>query len=609
MPAPDSWSHENQSGNDDEQDSTLRYPAIRNLSRTGTLEQDSLADPFTQPDTKRSTIASMKTPQDPNIHEDNSVDANAHGAVELAAVQEVPQATRPLPTLQDVSEVTKPLPAVQDAPEITKPLLTVHDIPDVTKPLPAHNVQEITKPLAIVQDAPEVTKPLPAMPGDVPDTPRPKHEWASVRTPSGSKPLKRGTALLLIAFLAVIVLHTFAQGPSFFLGSQGWASVINGPGATDNANILKNIDSHLQNPQSGTKTAKKAQLSPQQYINLIVSKMTLDQKLGQMMIVQFTGSTYSLSISTMISQYNVGAVLVFSANGNIVSKSQLTSLIKQMKDASTTLPLAVAIDQEGGTVDRLASLDGPRPAEATLGASNDPTRARQAGAQDAKDLTTYGFNLNLAPVVDVTNVYNSQLYDRTYGNTPGLVTKMAAAYLQGLQQSGKVVGTLKHFPGLGDVGTDPHLGIPYLNRSKADLERIDWAPYRALIRQGNVHAIMVTHEIVSALDKTEPSSLSPKIIQGILRNDLGFQGVVMTDSLTMDALTAYASESQAAVLSVEAGADLLMGAASPQDVASMIQGLKQAINAGTLTQQRIDESVRRLLMMKYAMGLLPIPQN
>jgi beta-N-acetylhexosaminidase len=119
----------------------------------------------------------------------------------------------------------------------------------------------------------------------------------------------------------------------------------------------------------------------------------------------------------------------------------------------------------------------------------------------------------------------------------------------------------------------------------------------------------VTHEIVSALDKTEPSSLSPKIVQGILRDDLGFQGVVMTDSLTMDALTAYASESQAAVLSVEAGADLLMGAASPQDVASMIQALKQAINAGTLSEQRIDESVQRLLMMKYAMGFLPIPQN
>src|SRR5207248_7325730 len=129
-----------------------------------------------------------------------------------------------------------------------------------------------------------------------------------------------------------------------------------------------------------------------------------------------------------------------------------------------------------------------------------PTKAMQAGEQDARDLSYYGINLNLAPVVDVTNVYNSQLYLRTFGNNPTIVTKMADAYLHGLQQSGKVLGTLKHFPGLGDVSADPHSGVPHLTRSLSDLERIDWTPYRTLIQQGDVHAIMVTHEIVSAID-------------------------------------------------------------------------------------------------------------
>jgi beta-N-acetylhexosaminidase len=280
-----------------------------------------------------------------------------------------------------------------------------------------------------------------------------------------------------------------------------------------------------------------------------------------------------------------------------------------MKSGSATIPLAVAIDQEGGPVDRLVNLDGPRPSAATIGATNDPKQARQDGMQDAKDLASYGFNLNLAPVVDVTNVYNAQMDGRTFGDTPAQVTKMAGAYLQGLQKSGKVIGTLKHFPGLGDVATDPHLAIPQVTRSKSDLEAIDWAPYRALIKSGNVHAIMVTHEIIQALDTTEPSSLSPKIIQGILRKELGFQGVIMTDSLTMDALTAYATMSQAAVLSIEAGSDLLMGASSPDDVASMFQSIKQAMSSGAITQQRINESVHRILMMKYAMGLLPIPKN
>ncbi len=273
------------------------------------------------------------------------------------------------------------------------------------------------------------------------------------------------------------------------------------------------------------------------------------------------------------------------------------------------LPLAIAIDQEGGTVDRLKSLDGPRPSATAIGTTNDPHRALEAGVQDATDLSYYGINLNLAPVVDVNNVYNPQLYLRTYGNNPMIVTKMAGAYLQGLQQSGKVLGTLKHFPGLGDVATDPHVSVPYLSRTKGDLETIDWAPYRSLIRQGNVYAVMVTHEIVRAIDSSKPSSLSKKVVTGILRDELGFQGVIMTDSLTMEGITAYYSPGQAAALAIEAGSDLLMGASTPAGVATMIEGIKQDINAGNISIQRIDDSVRRILLLKYQMGLIQIPNN
>ncbi|HXR66928.1 MAG TPA: glycoside hydrolase family 3 N-terminal domain-containing protein, partial [Ktedonobacteraceae bacterium] len=219
--------------------------------------------------------------------------------------------------------------------------------------------------------------------------------------------------------------------------------------------------------------------------------------------------------------------------------------------------------------------------------------------------TSYGFNLNLAPVVDVTNVYNPQLYDRTYGNNPAIVTSMAGAYLQGLQKSGKVLGTLKHFPGLGDVSVDPHFRPPDLARSLNDLNKIDWAPYSNLIKQGNVYAIMVTHEYVKALDTTEPSSLSPKVV-GVLRNQMHFQGVIMTDSLTMDSISNYYSYGQAAAMAVEAGEDLLMGASSPNDLAQMLNGIKQAVTSGTISQQRIDDSVRRILLLKYEMGLIHV---
>lgn len=422
--------------------------------------------------------------------------------------------------------------------------------------------------------------------------------------PPAHRGLTRSTAVLLIALLSILVLHSATLGPTQFIGAQGWASVLDGS-STGNTNLLTNVSKQLHRPKQG---AAQTAMTPQQYVALITSQMTLDQKLGQMMLVQFVGPNYSADLNTMITQYNIGAVLIFTANGNVESKPQLTDLIHQMQ-SNSSLPLAVSIDQEGGTVDRLANLDGPRPAAATIGATNNPNVAKAEGIQDAQDLASYGINLNLAPVVDVTNVYNPQMYDRTFGDNPTLVTQMASAYLQGLQQSGKVIGTLKHFPGLGDVGVDPHVGVPQLTRPLDQLEQVDWMPYRTLIQQGNVHAIMVTHELVTAVDGNVPSSLSYKLITGILRQQFGFQGVIMTDSLTMDSITAYYTEAQAAALAVEAGDDLLMGAASPSDVVAMISGIKQAIDDGTISQQRIDASVERILMLKYEMGLLSLPRN
>ncbi len=416
----------------------------------------------------------------------------------------------------------------------------------------------------------------------------------------------RRQAVLFIALLCILVFNATNLGFTQFIGPQGWAYILAGPD-NSNDNVLNKIKQQLHaTPSPGTTATASTQMTPQQYINLIVQNMTLDQKVGQMMLVQFVGPEYSYDISTMISQYDIGAVLLFTANNNIISKPQLTGLIQQMQKNSA-VPLIVAIDQEGGLVDRLAKLDGPRPSETTIGATNDPNRARQEGEQDAQDLASYGFNLNLAPVVDVNSVYNPQLYMRTYGNNPELVTRMASAYLQGLQQSGKVLGALKHFPGLGDVSTDPHLGLPRLTRPLNQLDAIDWAPYRTLIAQGNVHAVLVTHEIVQAVDPTTISSLSYKVVTGILRNRLGFQGVIITDSLTMEGISAYYTEAQAAVMAIQAGDDLLMGAATPSDVAAMVEGIKQAVNDGQISQQRIDDSVRRILMLKYQMGLLALP--
>jgi beta-N-acetylhexosaminidase len=407
----------------------------------------------------------------------------------------------------------------------------------------------------------------------------------------------RSMAFLLITLLCMILLQTLPQGSQQIFGSQGWAYTLGGPGAPKT-----NLLSHVSNQMQTTTT-------PQQYINTIIQNMTLDQKLGQMMLVQFVGADFSLDLNTMISQYNVGSVLLLTGNHNIVSKGQLTSLTRQIQHNST-LPMIISLDQEGGAVDRLVDLDGPRPSAAQITARGDPTQATMAGKQDAQDLSQYGINLQLAPVVDVGTPYSQLQRDgRTFGQNADTVTRMAGAYLQGLQKSGKVLGTLKHFPGLGSSTVDPHRGLPFLYHTQEQLDQIDWAPYRNLIKRGLVHAIMVTHEVVTAIDNNTPASLSSRIVTGVLRDQMGFQGVIMTDSLTMEGVSAYYSTKQAAVLAVEAGSDIIMGADTPATVATMLQGIREAINTGEIKTQRIDQSVYRILMMKYQMGLLTLPKK
>jgi beta-N-acetylhexosaminidase len=219
-----------------------------------------------------------------------------------------------------------------------------------------------------------------------------------------------------------------------------------------------------------------------------------------------------------------------------------------------------------------------------------------------------GFNLNLAPVVDVGKE-NPQIGDRSFSADPTRVAQMAAAYLEGLQASGTVTACLKHYPGLGITNVDPHYGMPILNRSKDDWEKMDLEPYRQLLAYDAVRAIMVTHEMIPAVDPQLPSSLSPAVLEGVLRQELGYDGVVITDSLYMGALNQRWSIEQATVLAVKAGADMLFGpVGGPYHMQLTIGVLKQAIADGQLSRERIDTSARRILAIKIRMGLIAMPK-
>jgi beta-N-acetylhexosaminidase len=328
--------------------------------------------------------------------------------------------------------------------------------------------------------------------------------------------------------------------------------------------------------------------------------MTLDQKLGQLFLIETVWTNYNADTDNMVSGMHAGAMIIY--NQNMTSEGQLKDYIAAIQ-AHADLPMLISTDEEGGVVNRLLPFDGYMPAAQEIAATGDPGRARALGQTMAHDLLALGINTDLAPVVDVRTDSNAIEYTRLYGNDPTTVDSYAGAFLQGVQQAG-VVGTLKHWPGIGSVTQDPHETLPTITRSRSQLESTDFAAFRNLLAD-QPGMIMVTHVIVSAIDPTLPATLSPAVVNGVLRGELGYNGVVMTDSLYMKGISDRYSLGEAAVLSIMAGDDLLEGAWDTGSMQDMIGAIKGAIADGRISLARIDQSVHRILALKARYSLLP----
>jgi beta-N-acetylhexosaminidase len=339
----------------------------------------------------------------------------------------------------------------------------------------------------------------------------------------------------------------------------------------------------------------------------IMAGMSLDQKLGQLLIVEYLGNDQQNSgLQYMVSQQYVGGLLYQFVNHNFdAPDNTIASLaaFSRQTQQEAEIPLVIGTDQEGGQVNRLQTFHGPLPSAQTMAESGSPQYVYDQGAQAAKWLAQLGINTDLAPVVDVQTVNPPILQDRMFGSTPQAVETYAGAFLNGLQKNG-IVGTLKHFPGLGAISSDPHAGLPTVNRSLSELNDIDLAPYKTLIAQDNPAMVMATDVLMPAIDPTLPAELSPKAIDGLLRGTLGYQGVVITDGLYMDGISDTWTLSQAAVLAVIAGVDLVEGEYTVSQVAAVVTGLKQALQSGSLTMARVNQSVERILLMKVERGII-----
>ncbi|MEJ2710221.1 MAG: glycoside hydrolase family 3 N-terminal domain-containing protein [Anaerolineales bacterium] len=340
----------------------------------------------------------------------------------------------------------------------------------------------------------------------------------------------------------------------------------------------------------------------------LLQRMTPQEKVGQLFVLHFDGTTVGPTLDQLLQECHPGGLVLFGPN--IASEAQLHQLIQQTqtiaRQASAGIPLLIVLDQEGWPVVRLDGIATTFPSQMAIAATGDPEMARQAGQATGQELGALGVNMNLAPVLDVnTNPDNPVIGLRSFGSDPALVAQFGVAMAQGLQESG-LLATGKHFPGHGSTWQDSHLVLPRIDKSLAELHAVELKPFQAAIQSG-IGAIMAGHLLVPAIDPAYPTSLSPAALNDLLRGELGFQGLIATDSMTMQALTQNYGAQEAARLAVQAGADLLMFGNDPgADPASQIdicRALQDRFQQEDQFAQSVEMSVERILKNKFELGL------
>jgi beta-N-acetylhexosaminidase len=323
--------------------------------------------------------------------------------------------------------------------------------------------------------------------------------------------------------------------------------------------------------------------------------MTSRDKIGQLFMVGFLGASVTPDLASFIKEYKPGGVILFSRN--LESVEQMVDLTNGLQACSPHSPLLISIDQEGGRVSRLPKGFTIFPPCDILGRCNSTELAYAAGATIAKELRAVGVNMNMAPVLDVnSNPSNPVIGDRSFGATPDVVCELGMATAAGLQDN-KIVACGKHFPGHGDTNTDSHKELPVVEAPRGRLEAVEFPPFRRAVAQG-IASMMTAHVVYSALDPELPATLSPAIINGFLRQELQYDGVVLTDDLEMHAIIDHYGIADAAVRAVQVGCDVLLICKDRDREIAAFDAVAQAVEAGTISPERLNQSVARITRLK-----------
>ena len=365
------------------------------------------------------------------------------------------------------------------------------------------------------------------------------------------------------------------------------------------AGCLARSDDAASKDSAASHTQKR--LSPDEKAAAIVQKMSDAEKVGQLLMIGIQGTELDADSRFMLSEYHVGGIILF--DRNMKSQEQVRALNDplQKNAADAGLPLFLSIDEEGGAVARMKEAFPPPPAAAEIGRTGDPQAAYRYAVDTAHGLKAMGFNLNFAPVADL-----GATYGRSYANDAATATKFVAAALEGHSDAG-LLATIKHFPGLGRGESDTHEDTVTVHADRATLEASDLVPFREMIGKRNAAKnakgasgwfVMATHTMYPALDAKNPASLSPAILQGLLREELSYDGVIVTDDLEMGAISRHYGFDRAGVEAILAGADLVLVCHDYAHETAVYNGLLKAVKSGEISKDRLDASVRRIVKAK-----------
>ncbi len=339
-----------------------------------------------------------------------------------------------------------------------------------------------------------------------------------------------------------------------------------------------------------------------------LDSLTLEQKIGQLLYIGLPGTEFDAEARSLIENIQPGGVIIFGRN--VIELGQVRRLLDNIRAASPVEPL-LGIDQEGGLVDRLRKICTPMPSARTIRQHGDLAGARALGRLTGEALRLLGFNMNFAPVLSIMtddrDLLSNGLYSRSFGRSPGEVLGYTMVYLRGLQGQG-CLGCAKHFPGIGAGEVDSHEEMPIINLAHEDLIAQDLAPYIELFqREDNmVHAVMVSHGGFPKIDirrgtaggRLIPASINPQIVTKLLREELGYTGLVLTDDLEMGAIARHYEIEETVRLAIDAGEDMLLICARPDLIRRGYASLLQAAREGTLSESRIEASLKRIATFK-----------